>query len=44
MLTSAPQIPVKTMDLVQTLSMLTIAVVFLDSMERIVKSVRTAYV
>ena len=40
-LTSAPQVPVKTMELVQTCSMTTIAVVFLDSTEQIVKTVRT---
>lgn len=41
MLTSVYQVPVKTMELVQTCSMTTIAVVFLDSTEQIVKTVRT---
>lgn len=41
-LTSVSQVPVKTMDLVQTWSMPTIVVVFLDSTEQIVKTVRTA--
>lgn len=40
-LTSVYQVPVKTMELVQTCSMTTIAVVFLDSTEQIVKTVRT---
>lgn len=42
-LTSVSQVPVKTMDLVQTWSMPTIVVVFLDSTEQIVKTVRTGY-
>ena len=42
-LTSVYQVPVRTMELVQTCSMTTIAVVFLDSTGQIVKTVRTAY-
>ena len=42
-LTSVCQVPVRTMELVQTCSMTTIALVFLDSTEQIVKTVRTAY-
>ena len=40
-LTSVPKVPVKTTDLVQTWSTTTIAIVFLDSTEQIVKTVRT---
>lgn len=39
-LTSAPKVPVKTTDPVQTWSTTTIAIVFLDSTEQIVKTVR----